>query len=75
MRCKREKGYVMFVQRKMPLTVVVLTVVASLAASDDSGRLVRRVDFDVPESWAPPEIMGRNFRPMLAPGMWACPGK
>ena len=75
MRCKQEKGYVMFVQRKIPLTVVVLTVVASLAASDDSGRLVRRVDFDVPESWAPPEIMGRNFRPMLAPGMWACPGK
>ena len=44
-------------------------------AAEDGGRLVRRMDFDVPESWTPPQIMGLDYRPMLAPGMWACPGK
>ena len=43
--------------------------------SGAADRLVLRTDFEVPERWAPPEIMGRNYRPMLAPGMWACPGK
>ena len=60
---------------KVLAAAVAAACMASEASAGDSGRLVRRVDFDIPESWAPPEIMGRNYRPMLAPGMWACPGK
>lgn len=40
-----------------------------------SSTLVRRADYAVSARWETKPIMGRSFRPLLAPGMWACPGR
>ena len=36
--------------------------------------VVVRGDYGVPADWAVAPIMGREFRPLLPPGPWACPG-
>ena len=64
--------------RGSSLFAAALAAAATVGCSgrdSSGGQLVRRTDLDVPAAWTPPTIMGRSFRPLLAPGMWACPGR
>lgn len=64
----------MSVQWKIGAAALV-TALAGCSAEPSSSALVRRTDYAVPARWETKPIMGRSFRPLLAPGMWACPGR
>ena len=67
----------MFAKTLLNGRLVALAATAVFAGCADrpaESGLVRRTDFSVSERWTTKPVMGRDFRPLLAPGMWACPG-
>ena len=55
--------------------LMLAALVAALCGCDEQEPgLVARTDYSVPAGWTPKKIMGKDFRPMLYPGEWACGG-
>lgn len=55
--------------------VMLAALVAALCGCEErKSGLVVRTDYAVPAGWTPKKIMGKDFRPMLYPGEWACGG-
>jgi len=62
------------VKRLLCLFGAVLLAATGCSRETGGEALVRVRTKAVPVAWTPPSIMGKEFRPMLAPGMWACGG-